>query len=101
MRLRFHLSHTARGEGGETVLKMNREIYFSFLHFIASACAIKGICHVGHPSPCQPRRSVTGEGEKQVRLYQLNYRCLRVCLTGCSSLLGFSGFVLFFSWKGK
>lgn len=39
--LSFNLSHTAHGEGGETVLKMNREIYFSFLHFITRACAIR------------------------------------------------------------
>lgn len=66
--LSFNLSHTAHEEGGETVLKMNREIYFSFLHFIRRARALTGICHVCHPSPWQSPSGTAGERTKRVHV---------------------------------
>lgn len=66
--LGFNLSHTAHEEGGETVLKMNREIYFSFLHFIRRARALTGICHVCHPSPWQSPSGTAGERTKRVHV---------------------------------
>lgn len=114
-RFSFNLSHPVYGEGGETLLKMNREreisLFFTLLHELGpSGESVTGAI----PLLVTPRQR--REGRRRLAVQSLSCCWLRAalgfgllslmcfCVLGVFCLFEFVwrfGLVFFFSWKGK